>query len=111
MPDIYAFNVRELISRPDWYLLKYNGPRSQQTIDNRLWVRRQFATMRAAASPGFQLDEFPFASTEQGGQRGPAKASLVEAKENRIQGGYLSVFYRWQLRGQPVPFLVVPVAV
>lgn len=36
---------------------------------------------------------------------------MVPGIQNLAQGGYLSVFYRYQLDGAPEPFLVVPVPI
>ena len=68
----------------------------------------------------FQLDEFPYASTKEGGPL--ALATPVPAWENATQGGLLSAFYRYSLQGgllsafyryslkgvNPPTFLVVP---
>ena len=110
-PAIFEFDVRELALRPDWFVLVYNGPYSDLTYDNRAWVNTTYGHKRIGAQPGYQLDEFPFASTEQGGPHGPAQAEMVPGIQNPAQGGYLSVFYRYQLEGAPEPFLVVPVPI
>ena len=41
---------------------------------------------------GYECDEYPFASTYQGGTG--SSAVLVPAHENHVQGGQLSTFYR-----------------
>jgi hypothetical protein len=62
-----------------------------------------------AAPPGYQLDEFPYACTAQGGAFGPALARTAPAWENALQGGLLGAFTRWILKGVPQPFIVVPI--
>lgn len=39
------------------------------------------------APPGYQLDEYPYASTAQGGMAGPAEGKPVPARENSVQVG------------------------
>lgn len=109
MPHIYAFDVAALASNPSWFVLNYNGPYSMTTAANRVIVRAKYSWMRAIAPTGSQLDEFPFASTAEGGVG--ALAAMVPWLENSAQGGYLSVFYQYQMRGIPGPFLVVPVPI
>ena len=65
--------------------------------------------MMAAAPPGYQLDEFPYACTVQGGLAGPALAHPAPAWENARQGGLLGAFTRRTLKGTPQPFIVVPI--
>jgi hypothetical protein len=45
-----------------------------------------------AAGPGKSLDEYPFASTKQGGSG--ACVSAVCAREQSVQGGQISQFYK-----------------
>ncbi|ODS22611.1 hypothetical protein AB835_13215 [Candidatus Endobugula sertula] len=54
--------------------------------------RRDALRGKKAAGPGKSLDEFPFASTKQGGKG--ACVSAVCAKEQSIQGGQLSQFFK-----------------
>ena len=109
MPDIYNFDVACLNTHPQWYVLSYNGPYSQRTRDNRAWVNLNFASLRIGHPFPEVLDEFPFASTAQGGQYGPAKGCMVPWLENCVQGGLLGAFYRWTLESKPNDFLVVPI--
>jgi RHS repeat-associated protein len=111
-PSIFAFDVRALKTTPSWFVLNYNGPNNPATATNRAIVRAKFGALMASAPkiPPHQLDEFPYASTWQGGAR--ALGQPVPATENLTQGGYLSVFYRYQLRGTAGrPFIVVPVPI
>ena len=63
------------------------------------------------APSGQQLDEFPYASTVQGGRFGPAEADYVPRRQNSRQGGDLKAFYTFKLNWTTQPFLVVPVAI
>jgi hypothetical protein len=68
----------------------------------------------ATAPAGYELDEFPFASTQQGGAGLlgglPAIGKPVPWLQNRVQGGLLGAFTRWELKGVAgAPFLVVPI--
>ncbi|WP_269540004.1 tandem-95 repeat protein [Cerasicoccus fimbriatus] len=111
MPQIYSFNVGALATNPSWHVLRYNGIRSPRTKSNRRWIMRTYRHLRAAAPKGYQLDEFPFASTHRGGPFGPALGRMVQASDNRKQGGYLGAFYLLRLKGKSQPFLVVPVGI
>jgi hypothetical protein len=59
--------------------------------------------------PGDWLDEFPYASTTQGGIG--AQGEMVPRGEQLIQGGDLSVLYNFKMSGRPGPFLVVPIPI
>ena len=108
-PQIYDFDVQCLASNPAWFLLNYNGPYSPQTAANRVYVNQMWGNLRAGALAGYELDEFPFASTAEGGAAPPgASARMVPRWENRAQGGYLKTFYARELNQLPAPFLVVP---
>ncbi len=110
MPAIYAFNMAALAAMPIWYVLTYNGPNNPATLRNRRFIRRKFAYLRATAPPWYQLDEFPYASTWEGGAG--AWGAMVPAWENAAQGGYLWAHYRGVLGARPgAKFLVVPVPV
>jgi|GEM_PF-5865531 len=104
------FHFPALQERPDWYVLDYNGPYSSLTVDNRATVGAHYAYLRPLAPAGYHLDEYPFASTAEGGWPS-AMGKMVPPLENLAQGGYLSAFYRFQLKGLPLPFLVVPVPI
>jgi len=108
-PSIFAFNVAALATHPWWFMLKYNGTGNPLTATNRLWVAATYGYMMLTAPPGYQLDEFPYACTAQGGAFGPALAHLAPAWENALQGGFLGAFTRLTLKGVPQPFIVVPI--
>ena len=58
-----------------------------QTIKNRYFATRS----RGSAGPGMSWDEYPFASTAQGGS--PAVVRPVPEKQNWIQGGIIAAAY------------------
>jgi hypothetical protein len=72
--------------------------RRKPRVLTRITDRRRIAQNRRAACGnvrrrrGFSCDEYPFASTAQGG-RG-ASVRLVPVREQNIQGGIISSFYR-----------------
>ncbi len=107
-PNIYAFDTWALAKNPSWYELTYNGPYSPKTIDNRAAVYANYRWQMATAPAGYQLDEFPYASTVQGGPG--AYGEPVPALQNLVQGGLLSAFYRYALESEPLAnFIVVPI--
>jgi len=107
-PAIYALDSAALAANPLWYLLDYNGPLSPVTTSNRTTVFAKWGYLMATAPSGSQLDEFPYASTAQGGVG--AVAAPVPWLQNAVQGGLLSAFYRYSLKSVPgAPFLVVPI--
>ena len=109
-PSIYEFDTRILGRRPDFHLLTYLGttPAAKATTAaNRAWVFSNYGTRPAPT--GQQLDEFPYASTVQGGPLGPAEGEYVPRRENSRQGGDLRAFYAFKLYWTAQPFLVVPV--
>jgi hypothetical protein len=108
-PKIFDFNVAALATHPHWFKLYYNGAGNPLTGTNRLWVAATYGIMMLTAPPGYQLDEFPYACTAQGGWLGPALAHPAPGGENALQGGYLGAFTRWTLKGAPQPFIVVPI--
>jgi RHS repeat-associated protein len=108
IPEIYAFNVSALAANPAWSVLTYNGPFHPRTNINRNIVRARWG--RNGGRVGHQLDEFPFASTVQGGVG--ALGRLVPTFENRRQGALLTAFYGGILRFIPnSQFLVAPINV
>lgn len=111
-PAIFAFDMSVLATNPSSFLLTYNGVRSPLTKTNRAWVNATYGYLRATATPGInQLDEFPYASTAQGGPP-LARGCMVPAWENAFQGGTLGAFYRWgKLKGRPGPFMVIPIPI
>jgi len=109
MPHIFQFTVDCLFTgKPA--LLTYNGPGDPQTKINRDWVNSQYSFLRATAPIGWTLDEYPFASTRQGGYPF-AVGCMVPGIENLIQGGLLGVFYSFVIMPLPRPFWVVPVPI
>jgi hypothetical protein len=101
MPDIYELDTAALSANPLWHVLDYMANQPAARANRR-------AALRGRGSAGFlkSWDEFPFASTLQGGAA--SWVAAVPVLQNSIQGGYLGAFYRFQLRG-PLPFLVVPI--
>ena len=73
------------------------------------------AVVMSTARPGDWFEEFPYATTRQGGATVPptplsAIGAAVPWYENAVQGGLLSAFYRYTLKGKAgSPFLVVPI--
>ena len=86
MPNVCA-NMRRAIS--------LGKPTRLNRITNRIRVaknRYYSGCRRLVRKPGYNCDEYPFASTAQGG-RG-AVVRNVPIRQNSIQGGLLAVFYR-----------------
>lgn len=111
-PEIFSFNESYLSRNRHMHVLNYNGPASPITFANRMWVRSTYSRLMPMAPPGYQLDKYPYASTAQGGMAGPAEGKPVPARENSVQGGDLSAFYRSRLKSVPgVVFIVVPVPI
>jgi hypothetical protein len=112
-PAIYAWDAAALATHPQWWVLTYNGPWSPTTVLNRSAVWGAYGWIMKTAPFGSSLDEFPYASTAEGGMTsptGPAVAAPVPWLQNAVQGGLLSAFYRFSLKGTPLtPFLVVPI--
>ncbi len=108
MPHIYLHNVKSLALYPQWYVLNYHANPATAAINRATAIAGN--AWRYKPHLGLNsLDEFPFASTREGG--GLALVAAVPLRENCIQGGLLGAFYRWSLRGVPGPFMVVPVPV
>ena len=103
MPRIYAFNKRMILRNPRWAILNWHGDRTR-TNANRAVVMAKYGHLRTPTNNS--IDEFPFASTLEGGFG--AVGIAVPLAENRRQGGYLGAFTRWVLK-KPGPFMVVPV--
>lgn len=110
-PTIFALDVAALAANPSWFVWTYNGPLSPGDCGDRAAVMDPPRLEDGDGASGYQLDEFPYASTAQGGLGPPpAWGAPVPALENLVQGGLLSAFYRYSLKGAPnTPFLVVPV--
>ncbi|WP_345325663.1 NucA/NucB deoxyribonuclease domain-containing protein [Novipirellula rosea] len=111
-PEVYDFKVDYLQRNPWAFLLNYNGPGATRnpnhpTNVNRAWVKTNF--QRPIPPWNTQLDEFPYASSWQGGQPF-AEGRYVNAGQNHQEGLALNTFYRKRLRyGGGRPFLVVPI--
>jgi hypothetical protein len=104
-PDIYRLDATYIAAFPHRQLLTYN-PAVATT--NRAWVQTNFGL--STAPLGQSLDEYPFASTNEGGPFGPAVGAYVRAWENWSQGGTLAAFYRVVLRRiTGSPFIVLPI--
>ena len=101
--------VRELTrAHPAWVKL----PRKQPPAHPRGWLRSQPVCKQASAA-GEWCDEYPFASTNEGGQaNNPSLAPAPEA-EQIVQRNSLGNFYLRQASCQPfpggTPFAVIPV--
>jgi RHS repeat-associated protein len=105
-PDIYNLDAKALVFNPWWHILSYNGPKSPKTDENRRIVFETYGYLLLDKPPGYSLDEFPYASTAQGGLG--ALADTVPLDQNSLQGVHLSLFYRFALRMRAGrPFLVV----
>ena len=108
---IYRFNSEVLEGNRNWHILTYEPrgaydrrkavqKRNPDIVnDNKIWNR-----LWSFLIP-ISMDEFPFASTEEGGAK--AHARSVPARENSMQGGYLKALYLHMYEGQK--FGVVPV--
>ena len=90
-----------LARRPDWYVLRYLGPKADKGPNRRAAIGRL-----GSAGIGKQWDEFPYASTAQGGKG--AQVAAVPADEQLIQAAQLLSLYRDQLKWKPTWFIVVP---
>lgn len=86
MPNI-ASNIDDAISKGAPSQLSRVTSRSQIRKNRRAALRGQ-----TSAGSGKSLDEYPFASTDQGGDG--AFVRSVPAKEQSIQGGKMSQFYK-----------------
>jgi hypothetical protein len=87
-------NIKAGIARyPEWrhlhYLYDEDGKRKDAN-------RAAAIGGHKPAKAGFQLDEFPFASTYEGGNQGGKRAEVMEVpeKENLSQGGFMNTFYQ-----------------
>ena len=107
-PDIYQHTVDSLVIKPIWSVLHYFGPDSIRNREN-----RQNATSEANSNWRSRIsgnktspDEFPYASTDQGGWG--ARVEPVLYSEQVSQRVALSAFYKSRLNNTPGHFLVVP---
>jgi RHS repeat-associated protein len=83
---------------PNWWVLTYAADGLRRT-------RSAAALALFPPKAGLERDEFPFASTTQGGFG--AHVEYVDPVQNRAQGTYLSEFYRTRLGGARGNFLIV----
>jgi RHS repeat-associated protein len=108
---VYANDVAALATNPAWFTLTYNGPNNPLTPAKRTAAIRGY--VGRAPLWWESLDEFPYASTAQGGAR--SSVVPVPATENWTQGGLLSAFYRLRLMNATLNptgnmnFMVVPI--
>jgi RHS repeat-associated protein len=104
-PTIYTHNVTALAATPHWFVLNYAGVGAGRA------QRRANLRGLAAAGTFLSWDEYPYASTMQGsGFPVPVSLAKVPIWENRVQGGFLSAFYRLRLKGATgKAFMVVPI--
>lgn len=102
-PAIFANTVTALAARPSWFVLTYAGPAPALATTKRTAA----LAGRGRAGPGLSWDEFPYASTLEGGFG--SFVAAVPRLENFIQGGTLGAFYRIIMKSTPGKFLVVPV--
>jgi hypothetical protein len=79
------------------------GPNWIGAAANRANVHLRFGQRNAPL--GQDLDEFPYASTAQGGPT--AFGKYVPLGENRSEGAMLRIFYRVVFKGLGGPFAVV----
>ena len=112
-PTIFQFDVMCLEMRPSWFVLTYTGPRSPIVAATRRSMKAAYPEVWLNRPPGYTVDEFPYATTVEGGFAGGAMLQYAPTSpiaENGVQGLTLSAFYRCsRLRGRAGPFLVVPV--
>jgi len=104
-PYIYENDRNAIMRNPLWVALQYVGIGNGNMIN----ANRRAATagkdyLRTIDRP--HLDEYPFASTFQGGAG--ASVEAVPELEHQTQRVHLSSFYRTKLHNEPKWFLVVP---
>jgi len=107
VPQATKHDLEALLRYPRWVKLNYED---SATKPNRAWYN---AYSVCDESPRIRnCDEFPFFSTEQGGGSAKPRPSLklIDAKQNKRQGGKLARFYSacGINIGQGKPFLNVP---
>ena len=102
-PTIYTNTVQWLAMSPKYTQLTYFGPNLVYRTLNRYAAVGHLPS----AGPGLSWDEFPYASTMEGGKY--PYVAAVPWRENSIQGGILGVFYTAGMRLRPGKFLVLPI--
>jgi hypothetical protein len=70
----------------------YPSTLTRLTNEERIKSNRQAACGNFARPAGYECDEYPFASTYEGGQG--ASVAAAPPHEQRVQGGTISAFYR-----------------
>jgi|GEM_PF-3835151 len=107
MPTIAAHIAEAQRANPGWRVLCRNG--LDASVDEPGVNRRKSVCGGLGSVPreGWSCDEYPFASTYQGGEY--ASFAIVPEAENSRQGGQLSRFYRASAVRAGDTFLVVVV--
>jgi hypothetical protein len=100
-PTIYRNTLNGLAQHPEWTSLNYMYPRCTPGNTN----NRKEVCPPGSCTSGTSCDEFPFASTIQGGYG--AVTMCVPTREQYIQGQQLGMLYRKMNIGES--FLVIPV--
>jgi RHS repeat-associated protein len=103
-PYIYEHDMNAIAGNPLWIALQYYGPDQAHHRANRRAATAGKDYLRTEQLP--ELDEYPFASTFQGGAG--ASVAAVPKSEHITQRVHLSLFYRSKLNYVPRWFLVVP---
>ncbi len=101
-PNIYLNTLNGLAHNPSWANLNYLYPYG--TAENR--KNRAANCPPGSCGPGTSCDEFPFASTQQGGAG--AVSMCVPTREQHVQGGQLSGLYRKMNLGESFVVITVP---
>ncbi|MET3129594.1 RHS repeat-associated protein [Arcicella rosea] len=97
-PNIYSHTLNSFRKgKPD--ILHYDSDKSRQ------FQRRKESTGALPTKSGMHKDEYPYASTFEGGK--DADVAYVPAAENYSQGGSLGALYRTMKQGEA--FMVIPV--
>jgi hypothetical protein len=108
VPQIWKNDATAIKSHPYWALLTYIGPNNPLRKTNRGAALAAAAARGIVAGPGQSLDEYPFATSFQGGAG--AQVMAVNRGEQGSQAGLLNAFYAGELNYVPLsPFLVIPV--
>jgi RHS repeat-associated protein len=106
-PHIYNLDKNAIATHPWWVALQYVGVGNANLINqNREAARAGWWHLLDVPRGLDSLDEYPFASTFQGGAG--ASINAVPRSEQNFQGGTLSGFYKSRLENLPRWFLVVP---
>ncbi|MCD6065594.1 MAG: repeat-associated core domain protein [Bacteroidetes bacterium] len=104
-PNIYRNISGFLKENPKWRYLHYIGKNKEAQDLNRSVIGQLLDP-----APNFLLsrDEFPMASTEEGGNPLTLKVTYVPAIENSVQGGQLSWVYRGLEPGSIIKVIPIP---